>query len=343
MSFLKPPKILRLGFIAIAVGLGVTASIGLTTSKWLGALGGGVFGLAVVLLDAALTNLTFRQFSNATMGLLVGFFCGLLINVVLRELFALVGVTPERDLILTIVGVAINVALGYWGVSLALRANRQEFSLLIPYVRFRQDSAQDSPLLVDSNIIIDGRVARICETGFLSGALVVPEFVLEELQLLADSPDPIKRQRGKRGLDYLREMQESPKLEVTIQAELLDDEPTDSKLLQMAKRLGARLLTNDRNLGRVAALQGVTVLNLDELAGAMRPTLSPGDPMSVKLLKEGKDSHQAVGYLEDGTMIVVNHAIEHLGKTVDIVVGSPLQTSAGRLIFAELSENPTGG
>lgn len=335
-----PSRVLRLVFIVITIGLGVTAAIGFAVSKWIGALGGGLFGVMIVLGDAALRGISFRQFSHASAGLLVGLFCGVLINQVLKGLFTLVGVSPEAELTSTIVPLAIQLALGYWGMSLAVRANRQEFSFIIPYVRFRQDSAQDSPLLVDSNIIIDGRIASICETGFLSGALVVPRFVLNELHVLADSTDSLKRERGRRGLEYLREMQNTPTLEVTVQEDdHQNDEPTDTRLIQLARRLGARLLTNDRNLGRVAQLQGVTVLNLNELIKAVRPNLLPGEPMALKLVKEGKDGHQAVGYLDDGTMVVVNQAIEHLGKTVDVVIGSPLQTSAGRLIFAELREN----
>ena len=202
------PRILRLVFVLITIAIGVTtAAIDLTFSRWTGALGGAAFGIFVILVEGALRNLSFRQFSNATAGLLVGLFCGMLINHVLEELLDLVGVIPEAGIATTIVPMAIHLALGYWGMSLAIRANRQEFSFLIPYVRFRQESVQDSPLLVDSNVIIDGRIARICETGFLSGALVVPRFVLDELHVLADSTEAMKRERGKRGLEYLREMQ----------------------------------------------------------------------------------------------------------------------------------------
>ncbi len=340
-TILTPSRLLRMVFLAITVALGITAAIGLAESWWAGAIGGGLFGIGVVLVESALRNISFRQFSHATAGLLVGLFCGMLINYVLRNLFTLVGVTPEAELATTIIPVAIHLALGYWGMSLAIRANRQEFSFLIPYVRFRQNSAQDLPLLVDSNVIIDGRIAKLCETGFLSGALVIPDFVLDELHALTDSADEIKRTRGKRGLEYLREMQDNPNLDVTVQESdhHHHDEPTDTQLIQLSKRLGARLLTNDRNLGRVAQLQGVTVLNLNELVQAMRPNILPGEPMSLKLVKEGKDEHQAVGYLEDGTMVVVNQGIKHLGNTVDVVIGSPLQTSAGRLVFAELPEN----
>ena len=331
---------LRLAFIAIMVVLGVGVTFGPTSSSWIEGMAGGVFGVVVVVLDMALKNISFRRFSHATVGLVVGVFCGVLINYVLREGFELIDIAAEGTFVTTIPQVAINVAFAYWGVALAVRANRQEFSFIIPYVRFRQDSAQDSPLLVDSNVIMEGRVARICETGFLSGALLVPRFVLDELQVLADSPNPKRRERGKRGLEYLREMQDNAALEVTIQEEYNQHEEHDhTRMIDLAKHLGARLLTNDRVLGRVAELQGVIVLNLKELAQAIRPNVLPGETLAVKLLKEGKDSHQAVGYLEDGAMVVVNHAVEHLGETVDVVIGSPVQTSAGRLIFAELTEN----
>ena len=333
MKLLTPPKVLCAFFILLTVGIGAMSAIGLALNPWMGAAGGALFGLCIVLVDAGLINFSFRQFSNATVGLLVGLFCGMLINYVLSGIS-----TPQAEPTMTILPVAIQLAFGYWGMSLAIRANRQEFSFLIPYVRFRQDSAQDSPLLVDSNIIIDGRIGRLCETGFLSGALVVPRFVLDELHVLADSKNTVKEERGKRGLEYLRELQNRPALEVTIQEDdHHHDEPTDTKLIELAKRLGARLLTNDRNLGRVAQLQGVTVLNLNELAQAMRPNVVAGDTLALKLVKEGKEDHQAVGYMDDGTMVVVNEAKSQLGETVEVIIGSPLQTSAGRLIFAELA------
>jgi len=162
--------------------------------------------------------------------------------------------------------------------------------------------------------------------------------VLDELHVLADSPDPIKQERGKRGLQCLQDMEDKAGLDVTIHEDYQPKERlVDTKLVQLAKVLSARLLTNDANLGKVAELQGVSVLNLNHLARAMRPTITPGDEIELTLVKEGKDPHQAVGYLPDGTMIVVNHSIEQLGSTVNIVVGGALQTTAGRLIFAEIA------
>jgi uncharacterized protein YacL len=223
---------------------------------------------------------------------------------------------------------------------LAMRSNRDEFSLIIPYVRFARETTQHEPLVVDTNVIIDGRIADLCATGFLSRALIVPRFVLGELQTLADSRDSIKRERGRRGLDILNQLQRSKGVELTIHDTTGDAElETDARLVRIAKLLQARLLTNDNALCQVARLQQVPALNLADLARALRPIVVAGDELELNLVKEGRDAHQAVGYLPDGTMIVVNHARSRLGSTAMVVVSSALQTAAGRLIFAELKNN----
>jgi uncharacterized protein YacL len=225
---------------------------------------------------------------------------------------------------------------------LAIRSNRDELSLIIPYVRFRRATVQDESLVVDSNIIIDGRLPELCATGFISSSLVIPRFVLEELQRLADSSDGQKRERGRMALERLEQMQANPALSVTIHESGGGDETmgVDAKLVAVAKLLDARLLTNDANLCSIARLQGVQVLNLHSLARALRPSVEPGRPMDIALVKEGRDTHQAVGYLSDGTMIVVNHARTYIGQTVPVIITSSLQTSAGRLFFAELKHQP---
>jgi uncharacterized protein YacL len=223
---------------------------------------------------------------------------------------------------------------------LAMRSNRDEFSLIIPYVRFARETTQHEPLVVDTNVIIDGRIADLCATGFLSRALIVPRFVLGELQTLADSRDAIKRERGRRGLDILNQLQKSPELELTIHETTGDgDLSIDARLVRSAKLLQARLLTNDQALCQVARLQQVPALNLADLARALRPSAAAGDELELNLVKEGRESHQAVGYLPDGTMIVVNHARAFLGKVVTVSVSSALQTGAGRLIFAEVKQS----
>jgi len=226
-----------------------------------------------------------------------------------------------------------------------MRSNRDEFSLIIPYVRFARQTTQHEPLLLDTSVIIDGRIADLCATGFLSRSLIVPRFVLGELQLLADSHDPMKRDRGRRGLEILNQLQNSREIELTIHEshETAEDgeADVDSRLVRAATILRARLLTNDAALCQVARLQQVSALNLNDLARVLRPAVVVGDQLELSLVKEGREQHQAVGYLADGTMIVVNHARARVGKSATVIVSSALQTAAGRLIFAELKENST--
>jgi uncharacterized protein YacL len=228
------------------------------------------------------------------------------------------------------------VVFAYFGMMLAMRSNRDEFSLIIPYVRFTRETVEHEPLLVDTSAIIDGRIAELCTTGFLSRALIVPRFILTELQVLADSHEPLKRERGRRGLDILNQLQRSREIELTIHESEAGEGSVDERLVRAAKLLQARLLTNDNSLCQVARLQQVGALNLNDLTRALRPMVLAGDELDLHLVKEGRDPHQAVGYLPDGTMIVINHARSLIGKTVRIIVSSTLQTAGGRLIFGEL-------
>jgi uncharacterized protein YacL len=299
-----------------------------------GLLIGVLFGLLLVLADRLLKGLSLRAFSSATLGLLLGlFFANLLLaSQILRY---------QTEEVQWIARLVVYCAFGYLGMMLAMRSNRDEFSLIIPYVRFARETTQHEPLVIDTNVIIDGRIADLCATGFLSRSLIVPRFVLSELQALADSRDAIKRERGRRGLDILNQLQRSREIDLTIHDSGADDSelPVDERLVRVARVLKARLLTNDQALGQVARLQQVPVLNLGDLARALRPVLLAGDELELNLVKEGRDAHQAVGYLPDGTMIVVNQARSHIGRAVNVVVSSALQTAGGRLIFAELKEN----
>lgn len=333
-------NIARALFALLGCVLGIAIAVGLKSEGWIGALLGTGFSIFVIVIEALLKGLTIRGFSSGTFGMMVGLFSAWLVTRVDIVGNALPAGADHEEELRNIFHLCLFGSLGFLGSVLALRSNTEEFSFIIPYVRFRRESIEEQPLLVDTNIIIDGRVPKICETGFLGGSLIIPRFVIDEMHLLADSPDAIKRERGKRGLDCLNELQESDHLHVRIHEDFVPGEKlVDSKLVQLAKQLDARVLTNDANLGKVARLRGVPVLNLNELARAMRPVVIPGDKLELSLIKEGKEPHQAVGYLSDGTMIVVNRAIEELGTTVDVVVSSALQTSAGRLIFAELKEN----
>jgi uncharacterized protein YacL len=324
-------NLLRILFVVFTGSLGLTVGLDLFKAPTVGLLGGVAFGLCVVLADRLLKGVSLRVFSSATFGLLVGFVFArlLLASSVLR------GASEEAQWLVSLLAYA---AFSYLGMMLAIRSNRDEFSLIIPYVRFRRAITQDEPLVVDSNIIIDGRLSELCATGFISSSIVVPRFVLDELQRLADSNDPQKRDRGRSAFDRLEAMQRDDQLSVSIQDVGGDDSatPVDTKLVQVAKLLGASLLTNDANLCSIARLQGVQALNLHELTRALKPSVEPGRILDLALVKEGRDGHQAVGYLTDGTMIVVNHARSQIGQTVQVVITSSLQTSAGRLFFAEM-------
>jgi len=332
-------NVIRMFFLLLASFIGVSVALGeapenLLYAGWVGAIFGLGFASLMIVFDLMLQGISIRSFSHGTFGLLVGLLCAWLVT---RIGFFKAGWVEQFELAGNIFNLCIFLGFGFLGVMLALRSKREEFSLLIPYVRFRQDALQDLPTLLDISVIIDGRIPGICETGFLGGALVVPRFVLNELQKMADSTDDIKRGRGKRGLECLNLLQNDDAFEVKIQEEDFAPEySSDQKLVELAEILSARILTNDANLGDVARLKGIVVLNLNELATSLHPIVSPGDELELELVKEGRDSHQAVGYLPDGTMIVVNHGKPHIGTSQAVVVGGAVQTSAGRLIFAEL-------
>lgn len=335
---MTPPatvNLLRILYVVFLTSLGamVGGSMGgNTATTWIGCAAGAVLGLIVVLLDSLLRGITLRVFSAATFGLLLG----LIFATLLKTSEALQFLDPD---IAYIVSLVVYMVFGYLGMMLALRSNREDFSLLIPYVRFTRESVQDQPLLLDTNIIIDGRIAQICETGFLSSQLVVPRFVLDELHQLADSHDQYKRDRGRRGIQYLESLQKNINLHVTIHETIPDEGMSvDVRLLHLSKLLGARLLTNDGDLTKTARLQQVQVLNLNDLTASLRPTVSPGDRLELNLIRPGRDDHQAVGFAEDGTMIVVNNARQRIGEHVAVVVAGTTQTHAGRLVFAELEK-----
>jgi uncharacterized protein YacL len=227
----------------------------------------------------------------------------------------------------------IYLLFAYLGAAIAIK-KKDDLDLLDKNIVVRGKNNKEMKLL-DTSVLIDGRIAEIVETGFFSGRLLVPSFVLHELQMVADSADAAKRQRGRRGLDILKRMQEAPDVNVKIyDRDFPNIKEVDSKLIQLAKELGAKLATTDFNLNKVAVLQGVSVLNVNDLAKALKSVVLPGDALALYLAKEGKEKNQAVGYLDDGTMVVVDEGRRYIGRRVDAVVNSILQTSAGRMIFA---------
>ena len=330
MTPLVTVNLLRVLFVTFCVAIGASVSVEFVESAIPGLLIGALLGLVVVLIDRLLKGFSLRAFSSATFGLLLGLlFANLLIaSDVLRY---------QSEVTQWTIRLIVYCTFAYLGMMLAMRSNRDEFSLIIPYVRFAREMTQREPIVLDTNVIIDGRIADLCATGFLSRCLIVPRFVLGELQTLADARDPLKRERGRRGLDILNHLKRSREVELTIHDTTDDGElSVDDRLVRTARLRHARLLTNDQALSQVARLQQVTALNLTELARALRPAATAGDQLDLYLVKEGRESHQAVGYLADGTMIVVNQAQLQIGKTVPVIVSSVLQTAAGRLIFAEL-------
>lgn len=243
----------------------------------------------------------------------------------------------------TILSVIVYIFLGYLGVSIATKKTNDLINL--PNI-FKKISSKDKdankvvynskPKILDTSVIIDGRIADVCKTGFVEGPLVIPEFVLEELRHIADSSDSLKRNRGRRGLDILNKIQKELDIEVQITDMDFDDvAEVDSKLVRLGQVVSGKIVTNDFNLNKVSELQGVPVLNINELANAVKPVVLPGEEMVVQVIKEGKEMGQGVAYLDDGTMIVVDGGKKHIGETMDVMVTSVLQTAAGRLIFAK--------
>jgi uncharacterized protein YacL len=266
-----------------------------------------------------------------SIGLIVGLLIAFLVGQPLQA-FAIPG---------NLLRVALSLGMGYVGARVATRKKEEILrpSAWLPKLGSRQGVRTEGsrPKILDTSVIIDGRIADICETGFLEGPLVIPGFVLEELRHIADSADVLKRNRGRRGLDILNRIQKD--LQVPVQVYEKDIEPgleVDSKLLKLAKLLDGKVVTNDFNLNKVAELQGVPVLNINELANAVKPVVLPGEEMVVQVIKDGKEAGQGVGYLDDGTMIVVDGGRKHIGQTVGVLVTSVLQTAAGRMIFAKL-------
>jgi uncharacterized protein YacL len=294
------------------------------------ALGGAVAFIIVVtearLRDAAVTSL---------FGALIGLGIGLSIaSVVGRALF---WVDLDAPGVRFLHGLII-IVLPYLGV--VLGARKGEWLEPAKFLSlFRDVRPEKRYRVLDTSVIIDGRIADIVEAGFLDGSLVVPQFVLQELQRVADSSDPIRRNRGRRGLDVLHRMQKMTGVEITISdVDFPDVRDVDMKLIEVAQSLLGQIVTNDFNLNKVAQLRGIDVLNVNELANALRPVVLPGEQMTVFVLKEGKEHNQGVAYLDDGTMVVVDNARSRIGGNIDIIVTSVLQTTAGRMIFGRLAE-----
>src|SRR5256886_11026767 len=295
-----------------------------------GALTGFGFGGLLIAVDELVKGFSLRAFSAASFGLLLGSLIALLIDK--SELFRY---ADERAQWL--IRLCLFLGFGYIGMILAMRSNKEDFYLIIPFVRFASQSKPENLLVLDTSVIIDGRIADLIEGNFLEGTIVVPRFVLKELQIIADANDPIRRARGRRGLDTLSRIQRNTRNEVKVhEADFPEETEVDAKLVRLARALGAKLFTNDYNLGKIAELQSVSHLNIHELARAMKTVILTGESFSLKIVREGKDKGQGVGYLNDGTMGVVNNAHGFIGHLIEIQVQSLVQTGAGVIVFADV-------
>jgi uncharacterized protein YacL len=290
---------------------------------------GALSGLMLMFLEQRLQRISLRGLSSMVFGLLLGVFMAKLIS----DILSLIPLDPFFQ---STSRVVLTIIFSYLGTVVALRG-KDEFNVVIPYVRFRRQDASSGSILLDTSAIIDGRVMDIYKVNFLTGRLVVPRCVLKELQKISDSADDVKRQRGRRGMELLRVMQSDPKIQVHIhEDELNEEKEVDAKMMKLAKILDARICTTDFNLGRIAALQGIGVLNIHELGNAVKPVVYTGEVLEVKLIREGRETGQALAYMEDGTMVIVSNARDLIGKNVSVRVTSVLQTQSGKMIFAKL-------
>jgi len=292
---------------------------------------GGLAAVIMIIIEAGLRKVSVSGLSSAVFGLILGLIMAKLVG----DAFSL---APIDANLLSRIRVGLTLVFCYLGMVMALRG-KDEFNIIIPYVRLRRQDQSQDVILLDTSVIIDGRIVDISKTRFLGGKVIIPKFVLRELQQIADSTDPIKRQRGRRGLEILNTIQNEPGMDITIhEQDFSETSEVDAKLVLLAKLLEAKILTVDFNLNRVASIQGIKVLNINELANALKPVVFPGEEMHIKLIKEGKEHNQAVGYLDDGTMVVVEDARRLIGQDVKVAVTSVLQTQAGRMIFTKIEK-----
>ncbi len=338
--------ILRSIFVMVAIGLAVSVIFsgvigGDDEWKYFTILGGiPALSLAIIVGDIAIRRKELGTISAVYFGLIVGMFMAYVAGIALTSLFANVS-----DAVAGQVNLGLGLLFCYICISLLLQT-RHDFRFIIPYVEFSREVKGSKPCVLDTSVVIDGRIADVVETQILDSQLIMPKFVIGELQGIADSSDKLRRSRGRRGLDILNRMQNNPSVEIEIfDRELAEfaGQPVDLKLVILAKHLDGKLITNDYNLNKVAKLQGVDVINFNDLANALKPIFLPGEHVEVRVVKAGEEPGQGVGYLDDGTMVVIEGGRDHVNQQVVISVTSVLQTSAGRMIFGRYESGPTAG
>ncbi len=298
--------------------------------SFIGLLLGLLIALTVIQIEQVIRKASLRIILGGVIGTIIGLSIALLLSYGLRFITNL-----EKQEIALWIFILLTCILGYLGLVIGTKKSEEvSFPLLASLKGVRGGG---DVRILDTSVIIDGRIADVCDTGFIEGNLIVPRFVLDELQHIADSSDSMKRSRGRRGLDILNRMQKI----IGINIEIIDQDfpkvkGVDGKLVALARKMNGKLITNDFNLNKVAELQGIKILNVNELANALKPVVLPGETMVVKVIKEGKEPGQGVAYLDDGTMVVIDHGSRNLGDTVEVAVTSVLQTTAGRMIFSEM-------
>jgi len=302
-----------------------------------GTAGGFMVAILSILMEESVKKVSLRSLCGAALGLITGF----VVAKFLADAF-LVDILKGTRISWAAYLVTYSIP-GYIGLRIGLKKG-EEFSSAALKGSSKLPFATENPKILDTSVIIDGRVADICETGFIEGTFVIPQFILHELQHVADSADPIKRTRGKRGLEILHRIQKQVDVDVRIiEQDFPRIKEVDAKLVELAKKMGAKIITNDSNLNKVAELQGVDVLNINQLTNALKPVVLPGEDISVKVIKEGKEPGQGVAYLDDGTMVVIENGLKHMGKNIDVMVTQILQTTAGRMIFAKVGGDAGSG
>lgn len=298
----------------------------------IGMLIGGVFAFVVIAVEYVIKKFSFEGLIAPTVGVILGmvtasFIVGWLDLILPRTFIIFQQVKPFTT-------IALMLFLGYIGFAVGIKLKGD--LRMLPAPTFGR-GGMEAPKVLDTSVIIDGRIADICKLGFVEGTLVIPRFVLNELQNIADSTEPLRRTRGRRGLDILNEIQKQLSIDVRIsEVDFPDVREVDSKLVRLAKQLSAKIVTNDFNLNKVAQFQGIEVLNVNDLANALKPIVLPDEDFIIKIIKEGKEPGQGVGYLDDGTMVVVENGSRLVGKEVKVTVASVLQTSAGQMIFTKI-------
>lgn len=336
--------ILRLVFLMVASALGyqlarsdfvVSESPLLGWSSFVGVM---VFAGAVIYADALVRRKRIDVITAVYFGMIIGLFLTYVFQLALTPLLP-----QSRELadLADWIRLAMATVVCYTCISILLQT-KDDFRFIIPYVEFQRKAKGNTPLVLDTSVIIDGRIADVVETRILESQLVMPQFVIAELQTIADSSDKLRRNRGRRGLDVLNRLRSDKLVDLVIFDRDLPEfegQPVDQKLVLLAKHLDGKVVTNDFNLNKVAKVQNVGVVNLNELTNALKPIFLPGEEVTVRVMKPGEETHQGVGYLEDGTMVVIENGRQHIGEQVTALVTSVLQTNAGRMVFAKFDRS----